>query len=114
MNESRNVEGMTTVQARAVRWVDDEPFAGWVEVHLSLADGTIARLFDKPPVFTAGDHLTPNAIYPMVVALDCLVTDGPYPPTDDSAWITLAHGMEDQSGKTTFLVPFADVVQAQP
>lgn len=43
---------MISVRAQAVRWVGDEPIPGWVEVHLELADGTVVKLFDKPPVLT--------------------------------------------------------------
>jgi hypothetical protein len=35
---------MTWLGASAVRWVSDEPYPGWVEVHLDLADGTVAKL----------------------------------------------------------------------
>ena len=37
-------ELMTWLGASAVRWVSDEPYPGWVEVHLDLADGTVAKL----------------------------------------------------------------------
>ena len=55
-----------------MRWVSDEPFPGWVEVHLDLADGTVAKLFGKPPVFTADDErLRAGASYPVDLELAC-------------------------------------------
>jgi hypothetical protein len=41
------------------------PIPGWVEVHLELADGSIAALFDKPPIFDDGNVLLADAQYPI-------------------------------------------------
>ena len=102
---------MTWVRANAVRWVSDEPFPGWVEVHLDLADGTLAKLFDKPPVFASDDRLRPDATYPVTLALACEDARG-----DDSAetssgtrYVRLAHEVTDLSGVSTFCVCEEDV-----
>jgi hypothetical protein len=106
-------ELVSQVRARAVRWVSDEPFPGWVEVHLDLADGTVAKLFDKPPVFTADDErLRAGASYPVDLELACDVcaAEGGTAAGADSVYVTLLHGVSGQSGEVTFLVRDRDVI----
>jgi hypothetical protein len=104
-------ELVSQVRARAVRWVSDEPFPGWVEVHLDLADGTVARLLDKPPVFTADDELLrAGASYPVGLELACDVSAAEGGTAADAVYVTLLHGVRDQSGEVTFLVRDRDVV----
>jgi hypothetical protein len=93
--------------------VSDEPFPGWVEVHLDLADGTVARLFDKPPVFAADDgRLWAGASYPVDLELACDVcaAEGGTAAGAGSVYVTLLHGVSDQSGEVTFLVRDRDVI----
>lgn len=97
------------VRARAVRWVDDEPFPGWVEVHLDLADGTVAVLCDKPPIFTAGDRLRPDSAYPVSLWLDCEVNGDEHRGAEPATLtVTLKH-TADKSGNATFQVHRQDV-----
>jgi hypothetical protein len=98
---------MRQVRATAVRWVNDEPIPGWVEVHLALADGTVAKLFDKPPMFESDDRrLRPNAKYPVTLSLDCEIVadDRSMQASSGSLYIILAHGISDLSGRITFCV----------
>lgn len=100
---------MSWVRARAVRWISDEPIPGWVEVHLDLADGTIAALFDKPPIFESGNDLRASSPYPVTVALECAVTASePGAADDESVQVTLRHAT-DPSGNAVFLVRRTDV-----
>jgi hypothetical protein len=72
-----------------------------VEVHIDLADGTAAKLFEKPPVLTAEDDLLwPDSAYPIALALDCEMSR----TADGLAYVTLLHGVSDPSGEATFLV----------
>jgi hypothetical protein len=92
------------VRARAVRWVSDEPQPGWVEVHLDLADGTVAKFFDKPPIFT-DLLLLPNDAYPVTLTLTCTVAEAAV----DTTLVTLVHA-EDELGRRTFHVRTKDVL----
>jgi hypothetical protein len=102
------------VRAQAVRWVDDEPQPGWVEVHLQLADGTVARLFDKPPVVDRDDRLRRDSAYPVPVTLACAVEPSGVAShaVPGALLVTLAHGVSDQAGISTFWVREQDVVRA--
>ena len=64
---------MPTVRCQAVRWVSDEPFPGWVEVHLTSADGYEHAFFDKPPMFEAANQLRRDAEYPFDIEVDCSI-----------------------------------------
>jgi hypothetical protein len=103
------------VRAQAVRWVDDEPQPGWVEFHLQLADGTVAQLFDKPPVVDRDDHLRPDSAYPVRVTLACAIEPSEvasHAAVPGAVLVTLAHGVSNQSGVSTFWVREQDVVSA--
>lgn len=95
------------MRARAVKWASDA-FPGWVEVNIDLADGGIARVFDKAPVFSAdGDLLRKDTVYPVPLTLDCLVsTIGTEPGT---IRVMLLRGMSDPTGLATFIVREQDV-----
>ena len=63
------------VRCEAIRWVDDEPQPGLVEVVLTDADGTAWSLVDKAPVFDAVGVLRPDADYPISVLVACNVIE---------------------------------------
>jgi hypothetical protein len=93
--------------------VSDGPFPGWVEVHIDLADGTVAKLFDMPSVFTADDErLRADASYPVGLGLACDVSavEGGTAAGAGSVYVTLRHGLSGQSGEVTFLVCERDVI----
>ena len=98
------IEVVAEVRARAVRWVSDEPQPGWVEVHLDLADGTVAKFFDKPPIFTDRD-LRPGDTYPVALTLTCTVAEAAV----DTTLVTLVHA-EDELGQMIFRVRTQDVL----
>jgi len=75
-----------------------------VEVHLDLADGTVARFFDKPPIFTDLD-LLPDDVYPVALTLTCTVTEA----GAETMLVTLVHA-EDELGRATFRVRPHDVL----
>jgi hypothetical protein len=101
------------MRAQAVRWVGGEPQPG-VEVHLQLADGTVAQLFDKPAVVDRDDRLRPDSAYPGPVTLACAIEPSEVAShaVPGALLVTLAHGVSDQSGVSTFWVREQDVVRA--
>src|SRR5258708_29106691 len=103
-------ELVSEVRARAVRWVNDD-FPGWVEVHLDLADGPVAKLIDKWPIFTADDCLRADASYPVDLTLACEVSavEGGAAAGTGPVYVTLLHAC-DPSGAVTFLVRDRDVL----
>jgi hypothetical protein len=90
-----------------MRWVADEPIPGWVEVHLALADGSIAMLFDKPPIFEDGNFLHRDAQYPIDLWLECAV-DGSFDAGTCAVRVILRHA-SDPSGAVAFSVPSDNV-----
>jgi hypothetical protein len=90
-----------------MRWVADKPIPGWVEAHLELADGSIATLFDKPPIFEDGTLLLPNAQYPIGLWLECAV-DGSFDAGPRAVRVVLQHA-SDPSGAVAFSVPSDNV-----
>ncbi len=84
------------------------------EVHLQLADGTVAQLFDKPPVMDRDDRLRPDSAYPVPVTLVCAIEPSEVAShaVPAALLVTLAHGVSDQSGVSTFWVREQDVVRA--
>jgi hypothetical protein len=95
------------VRATAVRWVANTPIPGWVEVHLGLADGSIATLFDKPPIFDDGNLLLRDAQYPIDLWLECAV-DGSFDAGPRAVRVVLKHA-RDPSGAVAFSVPSDNV-----
>ena len=87
--------------ASAVRWVDDEPFPGVVEVELADADGRMWTFIDKAAVFDR-DSLSPAAQYPIELKLACTVVER----HDDRVVISTAKpwGIETVEQQSTFTV----------
>jgi hypothetical protein len=56
------------VQATVVRWVDDDPFPGTVEVQLVDGLGRTWQFVDKWPMF-GSDDLSPTSIFPLEITL---------------------------------------------
>jgi len=75
-----------------------------VEVHLDLADGTIAKFFDKPPIFT-DLLLLPGSAYPVALTLTCTVAE----VAGSTTLVTLVHA-EDELRRFTFRVHTRDVL----
>jgi hypothetical protein len=90
-----------------MRWVADTPIPGWVEVHLDLADGSTATLFDKPPIFEDGNLLHRDAQYPIDLWLECAV-DGSFDAGPRAVRVILRHA-SDPSGAVAFSVPRVNV-----
>lgn len=109
-HELWHTELASQVRARAVRWVSDD-FPGRVEVHLDLTNGTVAKLIDKWPIFTADDCLRPDASYPIDLALACEVSAaaGGTAAGTGTVYVTLLHACVP-SGEATFLVRDRDVL----
>lgn len=98
---------MAFVTGRAVRWVSDEPFPGWVEVLLTDAHGAEWSLFDKPTAFDDEGRLRGNTAYPVDVDVACEVV-GRGQLADGTEVLTvstrLPFGIEAADGRTEFLV----------
>ncbi|MGW2741086.1 hypothetical protein [Streptomyces sp. NPDC001450] len=64
---------MPELRCEAVRWVDDEPFPGIVEVRFIDATGHCWSLIDKCAIFAQLGELTPDSTYPVEVTVACVV-----------------------------------------
>ncbi len=105
---------MRHVWGRALRWVDDEPQPGLVEVQLKDLHGDEHLFVDKEPIFTRHSALSPQTAYPVRVELGCeilgtrLLPDGrtAFTITTERPW-----RIESVTGQTAFEVTldqFAD------
>lgn len=61
------------VAAVAVRWYDDDPQPGRVEVVLTDRHGVAHHMMDKYVYFAGQHELDPQAVYPIDVGVDCRV-----------------------------------------
>lgn len=64
---------MLELRCEAVRWVDDDPFPGIVEVRFVDAAGQLWSLVDKCVVFAHHGELTRESDYPVEVTVACVV-----------------------------------------
>ncbi len=64
---------MPELLCEAVRWVDDEPFPGIVEVRFIDAAGQSWSLIDKCAMFARLGELTPESAYPVEVTVACVI-----------------------------------------
>ncbi|BFV56298.1 hypothetical protein KCMC57_up14020 [Kitasatospora sp. CMC57] len=71
------------LRCEAVRWVDDEPWPGVVEVQFTDATGRCWSLVDKAPIFAAMGELGPDSAYPVEVTVACVVAEGHGLPEND-------------------------------
>jgi hypothetical protein len=92
----------TFVIVSAVRWVDDEPFPGLVEVELADADGRRWTFVDKSAVFDRNNVLGPSSHYPVELKLACTIVER----RDDRVVISTAEpwGIETGEQQSTFTV----------
>ncbi|WP_411136725.1 hypothetical protein [Streptomyces sp. C10] len=97
---------MPELRCEAVRWVNDEPFPGIVEVQFVDAAGHRWSLFDKTPIFTRSAALTPDSFYPVQVTVACIILDGAMRPAgDELVAVSLApDGVTTPDGRDTFTV----------
>lgn len=97
---------MVFLRCVAVRWVDDEPQPGLVEVRFTDAHHQQWAFVDKWPVFAGGDDLTPGSRYPAEVGILCdILTTGTTPDTADTVKISVAPwGLESLEGRVEFEV----------
>ncbi|MGY6655357.1 hypothetical protein ACXIZN_24665 [Amycolatopsis sp. TRM77291] len=93
--------------AVAVRWCDDEPQPGLVEVELADRHGTVHRLVHKTYFFESDDPLLPDAEYPIDVAIRGTVV-----AVDGEVLTVRAHhipGRDPADDLLTFEVDLSDV-----
>ncbi|MEV0415438.1 hypothetical protein AB0I68_32845 [Streptomyces sp. NPDC050448] len=97
---------MVFLYCEVVRWVDDEPQPGLVEVRFTDAHHQQWAFIDKWPVFSAGDDLAPEARYPIAVGILCdILTTGNTAVTSDTVKISVTPwGLESREGCTEFEV----------
>ncbi|MFF2146409.1 hypothetical protein [Kitasatospora sp. NPDC058190] len=97
---------MVELSAEAVRWVDDEPFPGIVEVQFTDADGRRWSLVDKAPVFDADGVLRPDSAYPLEIGVACVITGSARRQEDDELVTvsTAPRGVTASDGRDEFTV----------
>ncbi|MEV8536193.1 hypothetical protein [Streptomyces sp. NPDC051211] len=96
---------MVFLLCEAVRWVDDEPQPGLVEVRFTDAHHQQWTFVDKWPVFS-GEDLHPDSSYPVEVGVLCdILTTGNSADTADTVKISVAPwGLESLEGRIEFAV----------
>lgn len=97
---------MAFLSCEAVRWVDDEPQPGLVEVRFTDAHQQQWAFIDKWPVFTDGDDLAPDAHYPVEVVILCdILNADDTTNTSDTVRISVSPwGLESLEGRVEFEV----------
>ncbi|MDR6981379.1 MULTISPECIES: hypothetical protein [unclassified Streptomyces] len=94
------------LRAEAVRWVDDEPFPGVVEVRFTDAEGHQWSLVDKAPIFDADGVLGPDSAYPLEVGVACVIVGSAW-LQEDGERVTVSttpHGVAARDGRDEFTV----------
>ncbi|MFF1414046.1 hypothetical protein ACFVX6_30345 [Streptomyces sp. NPDC058289] len=97
---------MVFLRCEAVRWVDDEPQPGLIEVRFTDAHHRQWAFIDKWPVFAGGDDLSPDSRYPAEVSILCdILTTGDTTDTSDTVKISVTPwGLESLEGHVEFEV----------
>ncbi|MFJ4321164.1 hypothetical protein ACIP46_38700 [Streptomyces lavendulae] len=100
---------MVFLRCEAVRWVDDEPQPGLVEVRFTDAHQQQWAFIDKWPVFTASDDLAPGSHYPVEAGILCDVLNtgntADTADTADTVRVSVAPwGLESLEGRVEFEV----------
>jgi hypothetical protein len=94
------------LRCEAVRWVDDEPFPGIVEVQFADAAGQRWSLIDKTAIFTRSAELAPSSDYPVEVTVACVPLGSADRLADDEP-VTVSltpDGVTTPDGQDTFTV----------
>ncbi|MFF3940405.1 hypothetical protein [Streptomyces phaeofaciens] len=97
---------MPELRCEAVRWVDDEPFPGIVEVQFVDAAGQRWSLIDKSSIFAQFAELTPESVYPVKVTVACEV-QGDIEAMGGDGVVTVStspDGVTTPDGRDTFAV----------
>lgn len=100
---------MPYLRGTVTKWIDDA-FPGWVEARLVEADGRVAVLTDKVPVFGL-DGVTMDTQLPVPVTLACEIVRRERDGHDrEVAVVALSHGITDQEGRNEFRVNSDQIV----
>ena len=83
------------LRCEALRWVDDEPQPGIVEVAFPNADGVLQVLTDKCAIFDTDNRLRPAAVYPIALDLPVEVVDRRVSEDGDLLAVSLPWGLGD-------------------
>ncbi|MGW8359032.1 hypothetical protein ACWGK1_00425 [Streptomyces wedmorensis] len=96
---------MVFLRCEAVRWVDDEPQPGLVEVRFTDAHHQRWAFIDKWPVFSSED-LHPDSGYPLEAEILCdILASSNSSDTADTVKISVAPwGLESLDGRIEFEV----------
>lgn len=96
------------ILASAIRWIDDEPQPGIVEVEFVDCDGARHRLIDKCAIFGADTAILPTAAYPMSASVACTVLEV---LPEGKASVRLAWAVTSADGRTDSIVALRQLVQ---
>jgi hypothetical protein len=91
----------------AVRWVDDEPLPGWIEVVFTDADGRVRRFLDKPPIFESpgAGQITKGSAFPVAAALRVTVVE------DGDPAVVVTRDVDSDEGENQFRVPASALIR---
>lgn len=93
---------MKFLSCGAVRWVDDVPQPGLVEVRFTDAHQQQWAFVDKWPVFAGEDRLAPDSRYPIEVQILCdILTTSDSETAPDTDKISVAPGDSNRSTDTS-------------
>ncbi|MFI6156967.1 hypothetical protein ACIBCA_30265 [Kitasatospora sp. NPDC051170] len=103
---------MVYLWGEAIRWVDDEPQPGVVEVRFTDVDGRWWSIVDKTAMFGAdqalgrGVWIEPDSPFPFPVTIDCTVLNTTGTAEDEIATISTAlpWALETPCGRHEFRV----------
>ncbi|MFJ7280997.1 hypothetical protein [Kitasatospora sp. NPDC098663] len=104
---------MLELRCEAVRWVDDDPFPGIIEVRFIDAAGQPWSLIDKWPIFVKLDELTPESDYPVEVTVACVI-QGDADATAGDGVVTIStspHGVTTPGGREEFTVRWDQLIR---
>ncbi|WP_433658962.1 hypothetical protein ACQPW1_42510 [Nocardia sp. CA-128927] len=98
---------MKNVWCQALRWVDDDPQPGLVEVKMTDMHGGEHLFIDKEPIFTPDSSLGPETAYPVRVLLACEILSTRVLPDGRTALTITTErpwDLESETGQTEFEV----------
>ena len=101
MRQTGPVTIYAKLKCQAVRWVNDEPIPGWIEVVMTDSEGREWRFFDKSVMFgSSNEPITSKTLFPVETGVIVAIIENGDPVTVSTA----PAGIESEEGETLFRV----------